>query len=376
MASVGHLLMADVPKEAGAGRVASWRSAGWWLRFVATYALAAAAGYVAFLLHVPLPWMLGPLFVCGTLTLLGVPLQAGPHLREIGQVIVGLAIGMRFTPHLLLVSLELLPAMLGATLYIIAATFLGALLMRPLARIDPTTAFFATAAGGMADMAVVAAARGGDTSAVSIVHALRVTTVVSVVPFLVFAFGEQGTVQTADVNATSDLPMLLLGLVIAYLGAQLLRPTVIPNPWLLGSLLPSAALGASGLLNVAVPGILIVAAQIMIGVWLAMRFRRDLFVRLPRVAAGGLAVALLLVAAAALGAEFLSLATGLPLTTSFLALAPAAITEMVLTAKAMHADAELVTAFHIVRIAVIASTILIVFRVYRFVLRGHYGSGL
>lgn len=39
--------------------------------------------------------MLGPLFVCGLLNVSGVPLRAGPHLREIGQVIVGLAIGMK-----------------------------------------------------------------------------------------------------------------------------------------------------------------------------------------------------------------------------------------------------------------------------------------
>ncbi|CAA0088653.1 Uncharacterised protein [Starkeya nomas] len=368
--------MAEIPEDSNQTGALGSPVFRWWLRLIATYSIAAVAGYLASLIHIPLPWMLGPLFVCGTLTLLGVPLQAGPHLREIGQVIVGLAIGMRFTPHLLLVSLELLPAMLAATLYIIAATFLGALLMRPLARIDPTTAFFATAAGGMADMAVVAAARGGDTNAVSIVHALRVTTVVSVVPFMVFAFGEQGTVTAVDPATSHDVMLLLLALAVAYLGAQLLRPTVIPNPWLLGSLLPSAALGASGLLNVAVPGLLIVAAQIMIGVWLSMRFRRDLFMRLPRVAAAGLLVALLLILAAAIGAEVLSFATGLPLTTSFLALAPAAITEMVLTAKAMHADAELVTAFHIVRIAVIASTILVVFRVYRLVLRSHYESGV
>jgi len=368
--------MADIPKEAGAAQARTFRSIAWWLSMAATYALATAAGYGAWLLHFPLPWMLGPLFVCGALTVFGVPLQAAPHMREIGQVVVGLAIGARFTPHLLLASLELLPAMLASTLYIIAATFVGALIMRPLARIDPTTAFFATAAGGMADMAVVAAARGGDTNAVSIVHALRVTTVVGVVPFLVFALGEQGTVNAVEAGAGNDPTMLLAGFVVAYLGARLLRPTAIPNPWLLGSLLPSAALGASGLLTVVVPGALIVAAQIMIGVWLAMRFRRDLFVRLPRVAAGGVVVALLLVVAAALGAEVLSFATGLPWTTSFLGLAPAAITEMVLTAKAMHADAELVTAFHIVRIAVIASTVLLVFRVYRFVLREHYGPAI
>ncbi|GLK69991.1 AbrB family transcriptional regulator [Ancylobacter dichloromethanicus] len=368
--------MAEIPEESTPPRWLRASRLHGGLRVLATYAIAAAAGYAASLIHMPLPWMLGPLFVCGVLNVSGAPLQAGPHLREIGQVIVGLAIGMRFTPHLLLASLQLLPAMLVATLYIIVATFIGALIMRPLARIDPTTAFFATAAGGMADMAVVAAARGGDTSAVSIVHALRVTTVVSIVPFMVFAFGEAGTVYTADPATSHDLLLLGLGLVVAYLGAHALRPTPIPNPWLLGSLLPSAVLGASGLLNVAVPGALIVAAQVMIGVWLSMRFRRDLFVRLPRVAASGLLVGVLLIFAAAIGAEVLSLATGLPLTTSFLALAPAAITEMVLTAKAMHADAELVTAFHIVRIAVIASTILLVFRVYRFVLRSHYESGI
>ncbi|MDF2997071.1 MAG: AbrB family transcriptional regulator [Xanthobacteraceae bacterium] len=352
----------------------AWRSYGpaWWLRLVATYALAALAGYLAMRAHLPLPWMLGPLFACGAATVCGARLQAGPHMREIGQVLVGLAVGMRFTPHVLAAALNLLPAMLVATLYIIAVTFIGALILRPLARVDATTAFFATAAGGMADMAVVAAARGGDTNAVSIVHALRVTSVVSIVPFMVFAFGEHGTAPAIEFAADHSLPMLLLAFAIAYLCAQLMRPTTIPNPWLLGSLLPSAALGASGLLVVDVPGYYLIAAQIMIGVWLGLRFRRELFARLPRVAAAGFLVSLMLIVAAAAGAETLSWATGLPLTTSFLSLAPAAVTEMVLTARAMHADAEMVTAFHIVRIGLIASTILVVFRVYRFVLRSHY----
>ena len=344
----------------------------WWVRMLVTYGIAAAAGYLASLIHVPLPWMLGPLFACGAATACGVRLQAAPHMREIGQVAVGLAIGMRFTPHVLVAALELLPAMAVSTFYIIAVTFVGALIMRPLARIDPTTAFFATAAGGMADMAVVAAQRGGDTNAVAIVHALRVTSVVSIVPFMVFAFGEHGTVDPVAREAYTGVFAVAAGFAIAYLGARLMRPTAIPNPWLLGSLLPSAVLGASGFFVVDVPGIVLVIAQILIGTWLGLRFRRELFVQLPRVAAAGLFVSLLLIIAAAAGAEVLSAATGLPLTTSFLSLAPAAVTEMVLTAKAMNADAELVTAFHIARIAVIASTILLVFRVYRVVLRSHY----
>jgi hypothetical protein len=92
------------------------------------------------------------------------------------------------------------------------------------------------------------------------------------------------------------------------------------------------------------------------------------------VAFAGLVVALLLVAAAAGGGALLSAATGLPFAAAFLAVAPAGITEMVLTAKIMRLDATAVTAFQIVRIAVIAATILPMFRLYAVIARRVNGS--
>ena len=87
--------------------------------------------------------------------------------------------------------------------------------------------------------------------------------------------------------------------------------------------------------------------------------------RLPRVALSALAVSVFMVAAAAGGAAALAAASGLPYTTSFLALAPAAVTEMVITAQAMDQDAQIVTAFHVMRIAVVSSSILLVFALFR-----------
>jgi uncharacterized membrane protein AbrB (regulator of aidB expression) len=72
-----------------------------------------------------------------------------------------------------------------------------------------------------------------------------------------------------------------------------------------------------------------------------------------------------MIAAAAAGAAVLSAASNLPYTTSFLALAPAAVTEMVITAQAMDLDPQIVTAFHVMRIAVVASTILLVYALFR-----------
>ncbi|WAJ31429.1 AbrB family transcriptional regulator [Antarcticirhabdus aurantiaca] len=337
------------------------------LRIAATYAVAAFSGVAADAVGMPLPFVLGPLMVVGALAAAGAPVTVAPHMRELGQVVIGLAAGLRFTGPVLAAAVGLLPAMFVSSLYIVALTCLGALLLRPLAGIDRTTAFFATAAGGMADMAVVAHERGGDAGAVSIVHALRVASVVCVVPFMVLHLGTPGAPPSGDPASAGGVEAglgLLVVVGLAYLAARLLKPTPIPNPWLFGPLIVGATLGASGLFLQPVPGFLSILAQLAVGTWLACRFRRELLARLPRVALSGLVVSLTMIVGAGVGAQVLSLATGLPLTTSFLSLAPAAITEMVLTAKAMNADVALVTAFHVMRIAVVSSTVLLVFNLY------------
>lgn len=340
-----------------------WRDGRWWLRCLGTYALAAAGGWVASRLSVPLPWMLGPFFVCGTASVAGLSLVFLPMGREFGQMAVGLAVGLRFTPATLAATLSLLPAMLGATLWVVVFTFVAALIFRPLAGVDRTTAFFATAAGGVADMAILAEEKGGAPASVAIVHALRVASTVAVVPVLVVAFGTPGAVAATS-GAGQNVGLLILALVLAYGAARLLKKTPLPNPWLVGPIFLGLILGASGAMALAIPWWLIVVAQILLGTWLGCRFRRDVLTALPRVAAAGVAVSLFMVGAAGLGAVVLSGATGLPLTTAFLALAPAAVTEMVITAQVMHLDAEIVSAFHIMRIAIVCSTVLLVFRVY------------
>ena len=336
-----------------------------WLRIVLTFLLATAGGAVANAVNMPLPWMLGPLFLCAGASLLGYRVEFVPMGRELGQVAVGLAVGMRFTPAVLATTLTLLPHMMAATLYVILFTTVAAVLHATLGGIDHKTAFFATAAGGMADMAVVAGERGGDPTAVSITHAIRVATVVSIVPFLVFAFGEQGDVAGVTAGASGNLLLVALCLLLAYGTALLFRHTPFPNPWLVGPIFLGALLGASGLVLVDVPWVLIVLAQILIGTWLGCRFRREILTRLPRVALSGLAVSVFMVVAAALGAAALTAASDLPFSTSFLALAPAAVTEMVITAQAMNVDAQIVTAFHVMRIAVVSSTILVVYALFR-----------
>src|SRR3546814_1307089 len=65
-----------------------WRDPAWLLRCLLTYALALLGGFVASLLSVPLPWMLGPFFLCGALSAFGLKLAFLPMGRAFGQLAV------------------------------------------------------------------------------------------------------------------------------------------------------------------------------------------------------------------------------------------------------------------------------------------------
>lgn len=343
------------------------------LPLLPVYALGAGAGALAALIGTPLPWMLGPFFLFATLSAAGKSFPLLPYGREGAQISIGLAIGLRFTWASLVTLSTLLPEMIFATIYLICVTTLMAAVFQRLAGTDPVTAFFATAAGGVADMAIIAKKFGGVASSVAVVHAMRVSMVVAVTPFIVMASTGQSAAGQPVILSGNLLPVIG-ALAVATAAAFLLRRTPLPNPWLVGPILAGMALGISGLTEIVVPGWLIIVAQVLLGVWLGCQFRRNLLTALPRVTAAAFAVASLLILAALLGAFVMSRFSDLPFVTAFLAFAPAAITEMGLVAKVMGLDAETVAAFHVMRILIVSSSILLIFRIYNALRRNPSGS--
>jgi len=357
---------------AGAGRPPWTRER---VAFMAlAYGMATLAGALAAWVGIPLPWMLGPFFVFAALSASGYLFFLMPMGRELAQVAIGLAIGLRFTPAVLAATALMAPEMLAATLYLMLVTTAAAFLFRPLAGSDPVTAFFATAAGGMADMALVAQRFGGAPSSVAVVHAIRVSLVVAVVPLVVVFLGDPAALAPVARGAAGHPVTLIAGLVAAYLAAIALKPSPLPNPWLIGPILAGMALGLAEVMVITVPGWLITMAQVLLGTWLGCQFRRDLLTALPRVTAAAGVIAAYMIAAAALGSFVLAAYSGLPFITAFLCLAPAAVTEMVLVAKLMNLDAETVAAFHVMRILIISTSVLLVFRIFSYLNGGRNGS--
>ena len=130
-----------------------------------------------------------------------------------------------------------------------------------------------------------------------------------------------------------------------------------PNPWVLGSLLSTLILTASGLELSALPREASNAGQLAIGVALGTRFTPEFARTAPRWLASVALGTLAMMVASAVFAWLLALVTGLHPATVLLGTSPGGIAEMCITAKVLQLGVPVVTAFHVVRyVAVLTLT--------------------
>src|SRR5690606_29472356 len=127
--------------------------------------------------------------------------------------------------------------------------------------------------------------------------AMRVSGVVALVPFLVVLLGEPGSAPDSAAIGSHWL-LVIVSLALGYLMARLLKPTPLPNPWLVGPIFMGIIIGVLGLYSVKIPSPLISISQILLGTWLGCQFKRDLLAALPRVTFAALVISLFMISCA------------------------------------------------------------------------------
>lgn len=307
----------------------------------------ALAGALAARASLPLPWMLGPMLPVALATIL-LGLRPIPnHLRCLGQMLMGAAVGLYLTPSAVERILAFAGPILFGSLLMVLAACLISLVQLWLTRTDPATAIFANIPGGPMDMALMAAEHGGDPARVAAFQTVRIASVVLIFPPLMMALSpEIFPAERMQGTLLGSLPLAGLGLAAAAL-ARRLR---LLNPYFVGPLLASGALTGAGLELPPFHPALVPAGQVCVGVALGGMFQRQTFR-----GAGSFTLSLVLTTAGLLLASVAVSALQERLfeaefATMVLAHAPAAIAEMVITAQVLHLDVPLVAAFQLARI--------------------------
>jgi membrane AbrB-like protein len=320
---------------------------------IATFAVGLVGGYIATLLHFPLPWMTGSLLITAALGLASVSVRSLWQARAAGQFVTGAAVGTTFTPAILVTILTLLPAMVIAVVISLVIAAAGALILMRLGRLDAKTAMLAVMPGGVIEMANVAQRVNADHLPILVLQTMRVGLTVCAAPFLVTWLAEGGD-RSVALHGEAMSWLVVLGLMaVSLAGGLVLNRFALPNAWFLGSLLTMAALGALGLIPGRVPEPILLVAQVVIGVSIGTQYKHEFLTRLLRLFLSSLVTVPFALMTTALVAAVFSHVLGLPVTTLVLALAPAGIAEMALTGKVLGLDAALITAFQIVRIVLV-----------------------
>jgi membrane AbrB-like protein len=318
-----------------------------------TLAIGLGGGALAHVLHLPLPWLLGSLFTVAALGLGGAPIRTVPGGRSAGQVVVGAAAGVQFTAAILAKLVTLLPLIVGVALVSTLIGIGGALILMRLTGLDRATAFFATVPGGVVETVNVAARYGAPLEPVMVGQTVRVTMIVVLAPFLVRHFAGTDAAQAVAVIPTIPWELVLPLLAAAALAGALLARLNSPSAWLMGPLAVAATCAALGWVEGRPPNLLMVAAQVVIGVALGAQFRREFLTRLLRYLLGSMVAVAFAASLLAGFAAVLAYWLDAPVATLVLATAPAGIAEMVLTGKLLGLDATLIAGFQLVRIVVV-----------------------
>lgn len=327
-------------------------------------ALGTVGGAIFAWLKLPLPWMLGAMTANMAASLSGVKVDIPGAWRWPMLGILGVLIGSSFTAEVAAGMLRWLGSIAILPVYIVAALLAGLLFLRRFVKLEPVTAFFSAAPGGLSEMVFMGEAKGGDARTISLIHATRIFCVVFSVPFVVRLMEDVGVAAprpSAALPSAWELLLLAGCLVIGLWAGPRLR---LPASFMLGPLLVSAVAHATGLVHGAPPQIFVVLAQLIIGTGLGCRFAGlQPWVVAQTMLLGGGVTAVLLVCTLVF-AQIIHLATGLPYIALVLALAPGGIAEMGLVALAMGSDPLFVATHHVVRLGVVVLVAPVVFRIW------------
>lgn len=329
------------------------------IRIIVTIAIAILSGFVFNYIRMPLPWMLGPIagMIIWSSIFKGNPCWS-PKCRNAGLIVVGYLIGRPFTPDTAHQIITQFPEMLLITLLAMLFTFALSYFTHKKTGINMTTCVISSIPGGLSQMVVLAEEIPSvDVAIVTFIHTIRILIVVFSVPFLVVHFvakniasNTASALQSASVSEIT--PEIVLPFAIAIIiGTWLAVRFKLPTPYLMGPTLATALLVLSGLPAPVLPKIIIIVAQICIGIYMGtnIKFTR-MQNQLNKVAPYALLNAIVLVIFCLGLGWLLTFFIGADLVTGFLSTSPGGVAEMSLTALMVNADLSTIAVYQIFRI--------------------------
>lgn len=315
----------------------------------------AGLGVLAFkLLHLPLPWLLGPILACLIAALAGVPMRGIKVVNEAMRTILGVAVGATFTTSLLFSMTGMWPTLAMIPVMTSCIGLVGVLYFQRLWGFDFATSYYSSMPGGLQDMLVFGEEAGGDVRALSLIHATRVMVIVVALPFLLTWVWEADLSNPpGEPAATIGLDQLGLMVFCGLVGWQVAKRIGMFGASILGPLIFAAGLSLAGVLEHRPPAEAIWAAQFFIGMGVGCKYAGVTMAEVRKDVTAGLGFCAILIVLTVIFAEIIHVAGLAPPMETLLAFAPGGQAELTVLALIVGADMAFVVSHHVLRIFVV-----------------------
>ena len=221
------------------------RAVGWLLL---TMLVAAAGGGLFAALGLPAAWLTGSMLATVAGACAGLPVGLPARLRDAAFLLLGISMGASATPESI-AQMQAWPGSLALLALSVVATMLAAAVY--LERVhgwDRVTARCASIPGAFSAVVVIASGSAADLPRVVLAQSIRIFTLVALMPALL-ASTSTGAATVVSTTGTNTLPEMLVILVASAALAVALVRLRVPAGALLGAMIVSALLHATGLVH-------------------------------------------------------------------------------------------------------------------------------
>ncbi len=337
------------------------------VRLVETLIIGAIGGAALGLAKFPAGWLSGAIIAVAIAALARRPVRVPRILGQAANIVLGISLGASVTPDSV-ARMASWPASLAVLALAMACGSAAVVFyLHKVHDWDVMSALFASSPGGLSQALALAAETGADLRSVAMVQAMRVLVLSAGLPLCFAAFGITGSrpIANAAVATVASMEELAVLIVAAAIGAIVAYRLRLPGGLLVGAMVVSGVLHATGLVQVNLPLPAAIVAFVVMGSIIGARFvGTDLWLlrRLTLVGLGALAVGTAVMSAFAIAAALL---LSLPVGDVVMAFAPGALEAMTTLAFALNLDPAYVGTHHIARLIFVSLVVPVVVHAIR-----------
>ena len=314
-------------------------------------------------LKAPSPALLGPMLLVGVLQIKGIDFPDMPNIFiSAFQLILGTFVGIRINREQLklLKNKTVLYSAILILAWTVGTTILAANTLLTFTDLDIATSLLSGSPGGMTEMSIVAFAYGADVPTVALLQLLRLTLIVSFIPFLTLGIvkrnGGSYCKKAVECTNASDVPNkgvpyeiltmgIIMGSLFIYLG--------MPAGGLIGAII---GVGTGNIITnkcLTLSKNYLLLAQIGIGISIGLSFTKETVEQFSNLLVPVIILPLFMVVSGIILAFVMRVMTKWDISTCLLSSAPAGLSQMIIVAEDIDSDVFMVSFFQTTRLLTI-----------------------